>query len=173
VSVQGRLQPDLIAASALQPHLDQGRVCKRLDRAIAGNRSRTARVARVRCLLDERFLVPLEDVAPCALRRLRMAIDDGEVNTVGGARLELGLQVRLRVRRSREEHEPGRILIDPMDNERLALGVRAEPLDDLPVHGRHARMPVQRHGKDSRRLVDDDQVFVLVDHVEVSGPPDR
>src|SRR5262245_26198634 len=93
MSAQSGLKPDLIAASALQPHLDQSGVRKRLERAIVRNRRRAARVVRVRLLLDERFLVPHEDVAPRALRRLRMPVDDGDVHTIGGARFELRLQM--------------------------------------------------------------------------------
>ena len=60
-----------------------------------------------------------------------MAIDDGPVDTVRLAALELGLQRRLGGGVLRKDDEAGGVLVDAVDDERLPPAERAEVLFDL------------------------------------------
>src|SRR5262245_19199284 len=126
VPAQPRLDPDLVAAPRLQPHFDERRVAEALDDAVVADRFLRARIARMRLLLDQRLLVPHQVIAPAPARGRRMTVDDGEVDALRFAALELRLEPRLRRRVLREDDEAGRVLVDPVNDQRPPLAGRPE-----------------------------------------------
>ena len=106
VAAQARLDPNLIPLSGHQAHLDQRRRLERLDHAVMADRFLAARVARVRFLLNQRLQIPDQVIAPRALGRRRVAVDDRPIDALGLMPLELLLQRRLRRFAFGEQHQP-------------------------------------------------------------------
>ena len=58
-------------------------------------------------------------------------MDEGEIDAFGGPPFELILQFALRIGRFREDDQARRVAIDPMDDERFDLAMRAQVLFHL------------------------------------------
>src|SRR5215475_6233067 len=64
VPAQTRLQANLVPLSGLEPDFEESRRLKRLERLVAAHRVLATRVSRVGLLLNQRFLVPDQAIAP-------------------------------------------------------------------------------------------------------------
>src|SRR5579871_3632980 len=96
-----------------------------------------------------------------------MAVYDRQIYTLGFMPAELILQPPLRVAAKREQHEPRRIAIDPVNDERPAFAMRSEISDEKFLDGRGLAPAVERHGQQTRRLVDHDQFAIFVDDLQI------
>src|SRR5687768_6199227 len=92
VAAEPRLNADLIAPPAVQPHFDQRRLAVPLADAVVADRFLRRGIARMRLLLDQRLLVPHQMIPPAPFARRRMAVDHGEVDALGLAAFELRLE---------------------------------------------------------------------------------
>ena len=100
-----------------------------------------------------------------------MPVDDREIHALGLTLRELSLETLLRRRILREDHQARRILIDSVHHERASLAMRAEALLEDGVDRSDAGVPLERHGKHARGLVDHDQRLVFENDVEVARDP--
>ena len=159
------MDPDLVRPPGHQVELEQGPLGEPLANAIAGDRR--AAVGH------DRHLRPVLRVAPD--RRLdaadgggHAALDERQVRLLDPAGLELGHDRGLRRVGPGDHQQPARIAVEAMDDARpldagdaapgLAVAVRQERVDQ-----RAARMTGRRVDDEAGRLVDDQQVVVLVD----------
>ena len=94
-----------------------------------------------------------------------MPVNDCEVDAFGFVTPELILQPHLRIRPRGKYHEPGRVTVYPMNDQRPAPPTRMEVILQPPGYGRVAAIR-QRHRQQSRRLVHDNQRVVFVDNLQ-------
>src|SRR5687768_9705423 len=99
------------------------------------NRLGSPWIALMRLLLDQRLRVPDEMVAPYARCRDGMAIDDGEIHTLGRSRAKLLLQCGMGAPLLGEQHDTRRIAVDAVHDEGLPLSVRPQMIFDLIEDG--------------------------------------
>jgi len=166
VAVQPRLDPNLVPLARLELHVDKRTLPELLDDAVVAHRLHALRISRTCLLLPQRLPVPDEVIAPRAVLRPRMSVDDREIHALRVAADELLLHRLLRPRILCEHDEPGRVAIDPVDDERPAA-LRAQVALEPAVHGRRVRLSRKRHRKQTGALVDDNQHPVFVDDVEI------
>src|ERR1041384_4713825 len=126
---------------------------------------RTLRIARMRPLLDQRLAIPHEMIAPGAALRIRMAVDEREIHAFRLALDELLLHRLLRTRIFGEYDEARRVAIDPMHDERTPA-LRAQVAFELAVNRRFVLLARQRDREQPGRLVQHQQMPVLVHDVE-------
>ena len=94
-----------------------------------------------------------------------MAVHQRQIGALGLTRDELLLHRLLRPRILREHHQAGRVAIDPVHHERTTT-LRAQVAFELAVDGRRVLLARQRHRQQPRRLVQHQQVPILVHDVE-------
>src|SRR5258707_2268650 len=92
VTTQPRLDADLIALAGDEPHFDQRRPRELFDHLVMADRLLALRVARVRFLLNQRFQVPDEVIAPDTGWRRRVAVHDRLIDALRLTTFELLLQ---------------------------------------------------------------------------------
>jgi hypothetical protein len=105
VTAQPGLETDLVALARDQPYFDQRRAFERLENAVTADRFLPRRVAGAGPLLYQSLLVPHEVIAPRAFGRLRMAVDNRQVDALRFPPPELILQRLLRSRRPRKHDQ--------------------------------------------------------------------
>ncbi len=132
-----------------------------------GHRFLRAGVGGVGPALPQVIGVPRQVVAPGAAARVDLPFEDGLVDALRRALLELLLEVVTGLRRSREQDEPARVAVDPVHDEELGAGLVAEVVGQQVQH-RHflAFTSGQRLDDQPRRLVDGDDRGVLVHEAE-------
>src|SRR6266545_2507328 len=169
VAAQPRLDADLIAPAALEPHFDQRGVFVPLEDPVIRDRFLRIRIARMGFFLDQRLLVPYKMIAPLAGRGRRMSLHHRQVHAIRLPPLELRLQSRLRFGVLREHDEPRRVLVDPMNDQRTALARWTQVALHLVVHRWRRTLAFQRHRQKARGLVDDNQRGVFEQDFDVAG----
>jgi hypothetical protein len=83
---------------------------------------------------------------------------------------ELLLQDRLGRRVFGEHHNARRVPIDSVNGQRPPCPMRAQVPIDLIEHRVGARLPLERHREQSRRLVHGNQIIVFIQDVEIASP---
>ena len=107
-----------------------------------------------------------------AAARGRAALDERQVLALDLAALQRGLQAPVRLARARDDEQPRGVAVEAVDDPRPPLLPAAR--DAGQRLGERARgVPARRVHDDAGRLVDDEQVLVLVGHGEVGGGGDR
>ena len=127
---------------------------------------------------SRRHLLPVARIAPDrridAPSRLHHAPDERDVFLLDLAIVKLPRQFFVRRVVLGDDHQAGRAAIEPMHDARPLLAADAAQIVNLMeerVHQRAARVPGRRVNDHARRLVDDDEVRILVEdrHVERFG----
>ena len=162
------VDPDLVRPPGDEVELEQGPAGEPLADAVAGH-GRPA-------VGDDTHPGPVPRVAPDGRfdptgARGHLAVDQRLVRLLDPARLELGHQRRLRGILLGDHQQTARVLVQAVDDARAldtgdpaprrAVAVGQEGVDQRPV-----RMTGGRVDDQAGRLVDDQQVVVLVDDVE-------
>jgi hypothetical protein len=160
MACRGELGSDLSTPPGNQPELEQGRAPPVLEDAIPRDRLLAAPALgdpyAQRSILDE----PRDQRA---LVLAHHALDEGDIDTLGRARGELRLEVLLGLHRLGEHDQARGLSIEPMDDEeRRARAASRDPVTEEPVGGTLA-LALGGDGQQTRGLVDDQDVFVLVD----------
>ncbi len=128
VATQLRLQANLIPASGSQADLDEGGLIERVEDAVIADGLDAARIRGVRLLLNERFAVPDEIVAPGAGFGTWVSVHNRAIHTLRFPALELLLEILLRAGVLREDDEAGGVLIDAMYDEETLAATPGESL---------------------------------------------
>ena len=146
-----------------QRHLDQRLEVELLDDPVARLGVPGALLVGVGALLDQPLLVPDEAVAPRPARRNRPAVDNREIRPLGRVPLELRLQHVARGRSQREQHQPARIAVDAVHDQR-PWPAPATQMVRQQIAQRHfaGLLARERLDQPSRRLVHHDDRLVLV-----------
>ena len=112
----------------------------------------------------------VEEPTPHRARRLRgTALHHREVRPLDRVRRELRLQALLRERRAGEDQEPGRGAVEAVHDEHASRpGARGERGVERPLALVH-----RRDREQARRLVDDEEIVVLVHEANARRQPDR
>src|SRR4051812_15984028 len=99
-----------------------------------------------------------------------MAVDDGEVDALRLAPLELRFERLLGALVLGEQHQAGRVAVDAVHDERPPPAALPEIALEILEHRRRVVAPAQweRHGEETRRLVEDDERIVLVDDAQLA-----
>src|SRR5206468_10027779 len=118
VTAEPCLDANLIATARDERYLDQRCRLELFDHPVVADRLLAARITRVGLLLDQRLVVPRQPITPRARRRMGMAVNDGPIHALGAVPLELIFQMLAGGRRPGEQHQPRRIAIDAMNDER-------------------------------------------------------
>src|SRR5207302_2271721 len=157
------LGADLAAPSGAQTQLEHGRARAALVYAVVGDRLAAAASrphAQRRGILDDAIAERAGIVAHAALHDRLVAARDG-------ARGELRLQRVLHRRPLREHQEPRGLAIETVNDEQSGgrasrrRGSRADVVEEQPID-RSLALALGADGEESRRLVHDDEVVVLV-----------
>ena len=168
VPVQSGLQPDLIALTCHQGHLDQRGLAKFLEHSVTADRFRRFGFARVRRFLQQQLRIPRDSIAPCSPWRREVTVHDREVHALRLVSPELILQPQLYVSSLREDNEPRRITIDPVYDKRPTLSARSQVLDEFVFDRRSLAAAGQRNTQQPGGLVDHNQHIVLVDDAQLA-----
>ena len=171
VSADCGLNANLISTAGPQPHFEQRRTTQILDHGVFADRVLGVRIVRPGGFLNERRRIPGETITPRSGSRLQVTLDDRQVDALRFAPPELLDERPLRRSGSRKNDEPRRVLIDPVHDEWTPLAVRSIPVLERIENRRRSGTAFERHGKQSRRLVDDDDRVVFVHDSDVARPP--
>src|SRR5262245_4101223 len=106
--------------------------------------------------LNQGLRIPDETISPGAGRRRRMPVHHREIDALRRSGTELRLQRRLGLAILRKQYDAGRITIDAMDDERLALTVRSQMRLDLFDDRDRVLLSLERNREDACWLVDGD-----------------
>ena len=160
----GELDADLMAASGAER--------QREDRRVAAPRAhlivRDRRLAR-RPRADPQGAILREPALERAARRADAPLHHRDVLALGRPRLELRLQMPLRLGRLRDDDEPGRVAVEAMDDEGPARGpLGGEVVPEEPVRGA-LPLALRRDGEETRGLVDHEEIAVLMHQPERRG----
>ena len=166
VSERGEVDPDLVGAASVEVTAQKRMGSLSLDDLVTGPREAAARdyghpLALLRVTADRPF--ELSRVV------LHAALHDREVRPAERAVLELGRQRPVALVIARDHDQPGRALVEPVDHARARRSTDRGPLSTSAEQGVHQRprvMPRRGVNHHPRRLVDDDEVGVLVDDFE-------
>ena len=101
-----------------------------------------------------------------AARDIHAPVDDSQVILLAAARHQLLLQRRVNGRRFRHHHDAGGQLIEPADQRRAAAGRPRPGVPEQRVHQRACRVSERRMHDDPRRLVEREQVIILIENGE-------
>ena len=97
-----------------------------------------------------------------------MPIDNRAIDPLRCARSELLLQRCLGCGILRKQHNAGRVSIDAVDDERLALSMRPQMLDDLVEDRGLLATLFQGHGQQPGGLVQDDERRIFVKNAKLA-----
>jgi hypothetical protein len=92
---------------------------------------------------------------------LDLAVHEREIFAAHGARLELADQVRLRGQRLRDDHQSGRVLVEPMDDPARGTPASRGSCASSPFSNVPPQLPLPGMDDHAGGLVDDDQRRVL------------
>ena len=165
------LYANLISTAGPELHFEQRRIAQILDDGVFADRVLSVRVVRPGGFLNERSRMPGEAIPPRSGSRFGMTLDDRQVDAFRFAPPELLDERPLRRSGPRKNDESRRVLIDPVHDEWTALAVRSIPLLERIEDRRRCGTAFERHGKQPRRLVDDDDRVVFVNDGDVARPP--
>ena len=155
----------LVRTAGFQRYLDVGMSAETLDYAIV----RTRRLA----FPYYRHSCPMDGMPPHGLVHGTAggenAMHERLVNALDAAFLQLSDQVRMRTQRARDQHESGGVLVEAMDD----AGTRQlrQFREGMQQTVQQSAFVMARSGVDDQilRLVDDQEVLVLVTHVQFHG----
>jgi hypothetical protein len=163
----GRFQmdTDLVGPSGLQTRLTQGNSGPLFEHANVRHRLTSG------ALTDDRHAqsVPTMtgDRTIDAKRRRRSAVDQDKIPTLDASLAQHALKAPVDLLRARDHHEPTRVAIEPVDDpwtSRVVTSRRGHC--QQAVHERPRSVPPRRMDNQARRLVDDDQILILVGEPE-------
>ena len=161
------LDPDLAAASRAKRQLDERRLPAPLEHAIM--RDRALAEPGVSGRSHAQAAIAHEPALERPVRLADDAVDQRHVDAPDGLLLELRLQASLRGGRLREGEEAGGLPVEPVDDEetaRRALG--GDVIEEQPV-GRASALGLGPDREQPRRLVDHQQICVLVHEAKRPG----
>ena len=131
-------------------------------------RHRVARRIGVERLPERVVAVAPDRSVDRAAQRARPSGDERDVLARERARLHELLQPAVRLGRAGDDEQPRRVAVEPVhDAGPLRLVSTFDVVGEQPVHERPARVPGRRMHDETRRLVDDEQMLVLVRHDEI------
>src|SRR5215211_9113176 len=154
------MHADLVRASGFEPDAQERVVADQLNELEVGDRSSRAvcfqgLAGRVAPVSADRRLDPPRP-------RPRPAADERQIFALQLVLLDKALQSRVRLRGARDDEQAGGVSIEAVnDAGPLLLPTRGAVLEDA-VDERSGAVTGRRVDDDSRRLVDDEQVLVLV-----------
>src|ERR1700730_12555128 len=160
-----QMNTDLMRSSGLEPYIEEGVPRQELFHLEARDGLprlvRVERVAkRVAAVTPDRRLDP-------AARRARSADDEGGVVAFQRTPADAVLQARVRLFRARDDHEPRGVAVEPMHDAGTSGISAGDVALEQPLDERAGRMPGGGMHHEARRLVDHDQVLVLVHDAEI------
>jgi len=164
---RGHVHAHLMRAPGFEPALDQRRVAELAQLAPMRHRAPTAGDDRDLLAVDRR---PRERRVDRALQQPRHARDDRLVPPIDRMRLELACQPFMRAIGLGGDHQPRRVLVDPMHDPRSRHAADAGELAGAMVEQCVDQSAVEIAGSgvhdQSGLLVDHDQMLVLEHHLE-------
>ena len=162
---RAQVHADLVRAAGVDRHLRERQRRRRTARART-MRVTASRLRRARADIFLRFDRIAADRRVDAPARLHLAPDERDVFLLDLAIVELPRQLLVRRVVLGDDHQPRRAAIEPVHDARPLLAADAAEIVDVMeqrVDQRAARVPGRRMHDHARRLVDDDEVAVLVE----------
>lgn len=167
----GQVNPDLVGPARFQADFQQAVSAKILDDPVVG--AGGLAVGPGSDFLAKAGIAAQGDVND-AFGRFGPAKNQGQVNLLDRSGLELLLQLAQRGRGPSDNHQPGGIPVQPVDDAGPVgcAGVILHQAGQIRVAGQQgidqgaAGMPLRRVNDHPGRLVDDDQIVIFVNNVE-------
>ena len=165
----GQMDADLVRAPGSQRDLEQG--------VAAGNAQPDELRDRLPAAGHHHHPLPVLDVAADGRLDPRRRIGhlthhDRPVATRHHPLLQLAGKRAMRLVIARDHDQPGGVAVEPVDDPRTLGAADRRPAGSAgqqPMNQRAGGMPGSRVHHQPCRLVDDDQVVILVEHAEVHG----